>query len=379
MTLLETIRQGLLVSASRNTDAVLGNRSEYAGLTDLARYFECPRAAIAAKICEQENSLGDIITLQRGHWFEAGIAEAFATLEANPIQQLEISVNEAGAPLKAHLDFTLVWGKPFPAIRIVEVKSTEKLPDNPRDSHRFQAQSQVCLLARYWNEPVFSIRNKDGHPKFSNLNFPEICYRQLGIDLPLTVEHVSLECWLLYLSMRNAKAFGPYVNLNGFMDQITGIARSFWDAKSECASNPAALKQIDYAKGFYPLCVHCGAALDCPKFTDNAVLPQWEPALAKLESLKIQKADTEQAIKEIEDALKQVYRQASTSDWLMTGKHRFRLSETKGRQTLDTALLKEELDCLFENYDIQDSAEAMLQRCSKIGASYERLAVNPLK
>lgn len=44
-TLLETLRQGLLVSMRNETMANLGNRNEYAGLTDLAKYYECPRNA----------------------------------------------------------------------------------------------------------------------------------------------------------------------------------------------------------------------------------------------------------------------------------------------------------------------------------------------
>ena len=43
-TLLEVIRQGLEVSGERQSEAMLGNRSSYIGLSDLAKYAECPRA-----------------------------------------------------------------------------------------------------------------------------------------------------------------------------------------------------------------------------------------------------------------------------------------------------------------------------------------------
>ena len=78
--LLEIIRQGLEVSGERESEAMLDNCSNYLGLSDLAKYSECPRAALLAKIYPQDNSLNRLLTLQRGHWFENGLAACFNNL-----------------------------------------------------------------------------------------------------------------------------------------------------------------------------------------------------------------------------------------------------------------------------------------------------------
>ena len=64
------------------------------------------------------------------------------------LPQLEINWQHQGVPIKAHLDFVLVWGAPVNAIRILEVKSTDKLPASPHDSHLLQLHGQIGLLVK---------------------------------------------------------------------------------------------------------------------------------------------------------------------------------------------------------------------------------------
>ena len=68
--LMEVIRQGLLASSHRHEKAILGDRSTYIGMSDIARYAECPRAALCAKMLPANETLHSLLPMQRGHWFE---------------------------------------------------------------------------------------------------------------------------------------------------------------------------------------------------------------------------------------------------------------------------------------------------------------------
>lgn len=72
-TLLEVIRQGFLVSSRSQTHAMLGDRTSYVGMSDVGKYLECPRAAVASRIFPEPENLDRLLPLQRGHWFEQGI------------------------------------------------------------------------------------------------------------------------------------------------------------------------------------------------------------------------------------------------------------------------------------------------------------------
>lgn len=96
--LLEVFRQGLQHYAERQTRALLGDRSAYLGMSDLARYAECPRAAVATKLYPQNTSLGNLLTLQRGHWFEDGIAGCFGALGLRFMRQVEICHSHVDVP-----------------------------------------------------------------------------------------------------------------------------------------------------------------------------------------------------------------------------------------------------------------------------------------
>lgn len=374
MTLPELLRQGLSVCAAQQTRENLGDRQSYIGMSDLARYAECPRAAIAAKISARRDALSSLLTLQRGHWFERGIGDALMALNLKFVHQLEISVEAGAIPLKAHLDFTLVWEQPNPVIRVLEIKSTENPPEVPHESHRLQTLGQISLIRHYWSQPVFCA----GSANAGCVPFPELCKKRFGILLPENPQSASIEGWLVYVSMQNARVFGPYSPDASVMENVAKLAESFWHDQNICMEQPENLSSLNYAPGFHPLCGKCEANAGCPKFSNGDNAPQWEAALDKLDSLKEHRASLDRDIREIEDALKQVCRNSGQQDWFLTGRHRFRLTSVNGRQSLDMTLLREELDCLFDNYEIADTAEALMKRCVKVGAPTERLTVNPV-
>ena len=113
--LLKLIRAGLAQHSARMTDQSLGNRSKYIGMSDIGAYLTCPRMAILNRLhpSKREESLSKLLTLNRGHWFEDGIASLLKELNLPHIRQLEIGIeHEDGVEIKAHLDFVLVSTSP---------------------------------------------------------------------------------------------------------------------------------------------------------------------------------------------------------------------------------------------------------------------------
>ena len=373
------IRQGLQTVAHKDTLAHLGDRSSYIGMSDIGQHWECPRAALARKVLSTTNSLERLLTLQRGHWFESGVGKALASLGLYVLPQLEINWQHQGVPIKAHLDFVLVWGAPVNAIRILEVKSTDKLPASPHDSHLLQLHGQIGLLAQAWDKPVFSLRAEDGTLLHEKMTFPQLCRAQLGLQLPKQAEKLSIEAWLLCLSMKDVTTFGPYTFNQAMLDTALDHAVQLWGDLTAHRAGNLSLSQVTCAQGFYPICSYCEYNGDCPKFPQGVHMPQWEPALEKLAALKEQRTALDSEIKEMETVLKLVHRQAGTRDWVDTGNYRFRMSVTAGRTTLDKDALREELTEIFHAEHLGDiDVNALLARCERTGSPFEKLSISPI-
>ncbi len=373
------IRQGLEAVSQKSTAAHLGDRSTYVGMSDIGQHWECPRAALARKVMPTPNSLERLLTLQRGHWFESGVGQALASLGLHVLPQLEISWQHQGVPIKAHLDFVLVWGAPVNAIRILEVKSTDKLPASPHDSHLLQLHGQIGLLAQAWDKPVFSLRAEDGTLLHEKMTFPQLCRAQLGLQLPKQAEKLSIEAWLLCLSMKEVTTFGPYTFNQAMLDTALDHAVQLWGDLTAHRAGNLSLSQVTCAQGFYPICSYCEYNDDCPKFPQGMQMPQWEPALEKLAALKEQRTALDNENKEMETVLKLVHRQSGTRDWVDTGNYRFRMSVAAGRSTLNREALHEELTAIFRfeglgNIDV----DALLARCERVGSPFEKLSISPI-
>lgn len=376
--LLETIRRGLVLASEQNTKATLGDRSRYVGLSEISRYAECPRAAVAAKLGKPVAHMGKLLATQRGHWFESGIKSALAAANLNHIHQLEIQVNRGAGAIKAHLDFTLVWEQPVKAVRILEVKSTEKIPETPWNVHVIQAQGQVDLLRHYWNKPVFNLRDEAGTLPHENMSFPRLCKERFGLELSTRPSGISTESWLLYLSMKEAKAFGPYVYSPESLADMFGHARAFQQHIAAVLEDASCLDELPVPQGYYPLCGHCECNADCPKFRQGSYQPQWEPAIRKLDDLKKRQTAIHAEIREIEDALKQAHGLSGTRDWIDTGQHRFRVSMVSGRKSLNQDTLREELSGIFHSLKENVDVESLFTRCVQQGTSFPRLTISPV-
>ena len=377
--LLELFRQGLAHYGQRQTQAMLGDRTAYVGMSDISRYAECPRAAVAGKLLPPGTSLGRLLTLARGHWFEDGVGQCLAALVLHVLPQLEIRHAHQGAPLRAHLDFTLIWTHPRPAVRILEVKSLEQLSMNPYAAHELQISGQAGLLYRLWDKPAFSLRDKGGVLLYENLTFPQLCREHLGLTLPASARDMSLEGWLLCLSMKEARTFGPYAYNTESLDHVLATAYEFWETLQAIRNGELTLNDMQYAQGFYPLCGCCQFNADCPKFPPGDYQPQWQPALTRLEALKQNRSTLDAEIREIEAALKLAHKLSGTQDWINVGQHRFRCTTAAGRRSLNREALHDELADIFRFEHLDDiNVDTLLSRCEREGAAASRLIINAI-
>ena len=225
--LLDLIRRGLVISGEHQRQAILGERLSYVGMSDIGQFIQCPRVSIIHRLSLQkaDENLSRTLTLQRGHWFEDGVAKALSALNLPFVRQLEIAVDNDGCPVRAHLDFVLVSARPRPTVRVLEVKSCTRLPDTLYASYEAQVYGQISMLNRYWNTPSFNLKDSEGNPLFSGLTFPQAVKALWGVAFPEDPEQVDMEAWVLALSMTDATAFGPYLPNDSLLNACLSNAK----------------------------------------------------------------------------------------------------------------------------------------------------------
>jgi hypothetical protein len=361
--LLSLIHSGLQKHAEMTTSKMLGDRKTYIGMSDIGASLDCQRAIVMRKLFPDTGcELRKQIILQRGHWLEYGIAQALSANRLNFLSQPELSTVHQGVPVKAHPDFVLAWEKPYPAVRILEMKSTEKPPTTMYSSYEAQVYGQIGLLHKLWNSKSFDRRNE---------TFPELCRRKFGISLPADPGQVSMEAWIVCISMNDAKTFGPYQPDADMLNLCLSTAATLWTMLRRCRKDSAALNELEYASGPHPLCSRCSFNADCPKFSGE-YHPEWEETLQRLSDLKIRRDSVEQEISEIEDMLKNVCAASPSDGWISTDKHRFRTTR-QTRRSLDKNLLRQQL-AFFKGTD----PDGFISRCETESQSYSRLYVNKI-
>ena len=372
--LSEILRCGLERSAEQRTAIQFGDRSQYVGLSDIAKMLDCPRAAMAGKLYIPEyrstgEALNHQIIFHRGHWFETGVHQALVGYGLSPLFQLEIEIVYGDVPIKAHLDFTLVTDQPQPTVRILEVKSTARLPTTLSESYLMQIGAQTALLKAYWNHPVFSIIQETGEVLYHRTP-PEICKELLDVSLPDDASACDIQGWVLCLSMCDAKAFGPFLPEDTDIARCLDMASEFWETMNDLKENRLDLNAIRTAQGLAALCPSCFWSKDCPRFKGSSH-PEWEDTLAQLIDLKTQKKSLEGDIDELEIRLKVAYQLSHTvrGEWINTGNHTFRVIPQNGRVTLDRKRLAEELKTLLG----EQAAQTLMAKCEKQGDPFERL------
>lgn len=394
--LLQFLTMGILKHTNEDTANQLGDRSQYIGLSDIGKGMECLRSAVADKSGliqhpyykdvprlnqkELRAVLEKQIVLQRGHWQEYGIQNAIMVTGVKFIPQLEISIEYNGIPIKAHLDFTIVWGGQKPAVRIIELKSNENIPDHLYASYEAQVYGQVSLLKECWDKPCFSVAAENNAAGFSDVTFPEAVSRLFGVTMPDTPNHVDIEAWVLSISMTQVKPFGPYLPDKTMLNTCLQVAERIWNEKEKILSNNITLNDVQYCSGFHPLCDYCNVNEDCPKFKGQNILehdPAFESELEKLADLKVQESALQKKKKAIEQRIKNTYCMvnADNSDWLNTPSYRFKVSQMPGRKSLDRDKLRQMILTYLHDDTI---VEHILNQSQKTSAPFERLYVSKI-
>ncbi len=373
--LLTCIQHGLQLHDAQSTAAQLGDRSQYIGLSDIGRAIECPRAALCNKVSARpQPTLQKLLTLQRGHWLEHGIGQAISAQGIHALPQLELSFTHNGTPIKAHFDFVLVWENPRPAIRILELKSTNHLPETLYTAYEMQLYGQASFITHMWSEPVFSLRDANGTILHSNLTMPELCKAHFGLTLPEKASAVDIEAWVLCISMDNAKPFGPYTPNTSMRDLCLTKAEELWQCKREFEADELDANSLNYASGFHALCAYCDWNSDCPKFHDGLYRPEWDSEFQKLATLKEEREAIEGKICQAEQSIKDAYALTSLQgDWISTGSYRFKLSTQKGRRTLTKDALRQALQKAHG-----ENSDDILVACEQEGKPFQKLTINKI-
>jgi len=383
--LMTLLARGLLESSAQRTVSSLGDRSRYIGMSDIGRALECPRAAAGQKLFGNSHDqqldqhavqaqIGKQLRFQRGHWFEAGIAQVFRQQRLPVIEQLEIVTSYQQVPIKAHLDFVFVSAVGQPTVRILELKSCEKLPKTLYSSYETQVYGQVGLLRALWDQPAFGVHGEEDRQVSAGLTFPQICLEKFGIEMPVHPSGVDIEAWVLCLSMSDAKAFGPYLPDDNMLNLCLKTAEDLWHNVGELKKNDAGLDNLPTAQGFHPLCSWCEFNDDCPKF-DGLDQPQWGNALDQLKDLKARQSELEAEISEVEEGLKTAYALSDAyGSWINAGSQRFRVSTQASRRTLNKDQLRLELSKVLG----ADDVDAVITRCETEGKSFDRLNISKI-
>lgn len=380
--LMALIARGLVETSAQRTASSLGDRSQYIGMSDIGRALECPRAAVGRKLFgngeklvhqhDLPSLLARQLRLQRGHWFEAGIAQIFRQQRLPVIEQLEIVTSHHGVPIRAHLDFVFASTVGQPTVRILELKSCENIPATLYSSYETQVYGQVGLLHSLWDQPAFGVHGELEKQGGSGFTFPQICREKFGVEMPVHPSEVDIEAWVLCLSMSDAKAFGPYLSEDTMLALCLNKAEELWLEFDASKVSGAGLDGLATAQGFHPLCSWCEFNADCPKF-DGLDQPQWSDTLERLKDLKARQGELEVEISEIEDGLRTAYALSDVGgSWINAGRHRFRVSAQNGRRTLNKEQLRLELLAVLG----EEKTDAIIARCESEGKPFDRLTVS---
>ncbi len=380
--LMALLAKGLIESSAQRTASSLGDRSRYIGMSDIGRALECPRAAVGHKLFgngddltyqqDLPSLLATQLRLQRGHWFEAGIAQVFRQQRLPLIEQLEIVTSHHGVPIRAHLDFVFASTVGQPTVRILELKSCEKLPKTLYSSYAIQVYGQVGLLRDLWDQPAFGVHGELHRLGCAGLTFQQLCRERFGIEMPVRPSEVDIEAWVLCISMSDAKAFGPYLPDDTMLSLCLNKAEELWHEFDASKVSGGGLDGLATAQGFHPLCSWCEFNSDCPKF-GGLDQPQWSDTLDRFKDLKVRQGELEVEISEIEDGLRIAYALSDVGgSWINAGRHRFRVSAQNGRRTLNKEQLRLELSAAFG----EEKADEIIARCESEGKPFDRLTVS---
>lgn len=120
----------------------LGDRTVYVGASDIAG---CPRKATLGKQFPTDYDIKTLLRFSRGHAAQAMYAEFFRT--GGALFEEEVEVRHPDIPeIRCHIDFLFYANRQTKRLHIVEMKSTDGIPDEPYASWVDQLHVQMGLL-----------------------------------------------------------------------------------------------------------------------------------------------------------------------------------------------------------------------------------------
>ena len=363
MNIIEILTKALVAHGKKHTSQSLGDRTTYVGLSDIARASDCLRAVVADKVCPKlgSPSLNQMLTLERGHWFEHGVARAFANHDQPFLYQLEINTHDQGVPLRGHLDFVFLTQD---AVHIVECKSCDQIPKNIYGSYEMQLYGQMGLLQKYWNKPCFRL------PGYAaQMSLPELVKEKYGMELSQHADDIAITGSFLCLSMNEAQVFGPYCPNQTMLTAVLNLADDIWKTAQAVRAGHMELGDVATVKGHHLLCDYCQANHDCPRF-DGITETEIEEDLQTLTILKDQKKEVSDRIKDEEERIKALCRaRLPDGGWLRGETLRVRLSNINGRATIDKDLLYSHMTQILDG----STAATIIDAARRTGKGYEQL------
>lgn len=383
--LLGILSKALNHYSTQCLDPKLGDRRSYVGLSDVGRGIECLRAAVASKLYPRAQQAGtdyesilrllrQQIVLQRGHWQEDGIGAALTAFGLRSIPQLSIALSYKNVPIQAHLDFTLVWGGSKPTVRVLELKSNENIPKTLYASYETQLHGQLALLRKAWNKRCFWDTDRNVY-----VTFPDLVSRLFDVSMPDNPNEVDIEGWIVSLAMSDIKVFGAYEPNTFMLGKCLDIATRIWNCVQAIREGTMTLDDVEYHKGFHPLCDWCKFNADCPKYRSEEAwsVPEAAQELERLAALKAEAKALKARIKEMETRVIQTYAALNPNGaWITAGDCRFRASLQPGKETIDRDALTNELLYLLEGDE--ERVASVLRNVTRTGECYERLWVSPI-
>lgn len=374
--IISLLTHALAVHGQQRTASSLGDRSTYIGMSDIAKAADCLRAAVAEKLrpaLPKPASLTRELRLQRGHWFEQGIASAFTSTGQLFLHQVEIQFQHHEIPVKAHLDFVFVGQDEQGTVhvQVIECKSCENIPATAYASHEMQVYGQIGLLHSCWNTPCFSLPAAITGRKQSPTTFPALIKEAFDLTLPKTISQNAVTGHILCISMNDAQTFGPYSPNDLMLNACLGLGESIWKGIADIQSGQSTLNDLPTASGHHPLCDYCEENANCPRF-DGIAVQDIEDDLRHLLRLKSEKDLICKNIQEEENRLKQLCRaRLPQGGWLNAEANRVRLANCDGKRSLDKGLLYAELTRHVD----ADTALDIIESAHKVGNGYERLTI----
>ena len=221
--LLDILQDGLRKLANQHTCETLGDRTTYLGASEVG---QCPRKTILSKLHPAEHNLDTLLRFRRGHYAEDVVAEALTAMGWDFERQTEINRGKN----VAHIDFVFT-SEASKSKSVLEIKSTEKIPQTPYSSWETQLYLQMGLLAGVY--PDYSVRGA-------------ILVVPLG---------------------GGARLFDGYTPDSNLTEGLLTRATGIWTDYQRVANG----EDVDLTTEFSPLCGFCEHISTCPKFAADEV------------------------------------------------------------------------------------------------------------